>query len=214
MSTRQEGGHDPRDVDAEFKRMLEGEGMVLRPGRAPEEPAAGDVPPARREPGEHADRSPGSGPSVPSADDDLWRSSPDSPPEPPSAESRARARAAHPSAGGRPALGTGAPGFGAASGSDRRPRSGHPELDGDEDDDAPLPGDFVAPDPDLPESSSGTLWGWTALLGGLVLLLVVAVSSSLPVWLGWLGGAAALGGLISLLLKVPADREDDDGAEV
>ncbi|MGY5764366.1 hypothetical protein ACXET9_04100 [Brachybacterium sp. DNPG3] len=212
MTAPEEGRRDPRDVDAEFARMLEGEGMVLRPGRAPKEPAADDGPSA----GRGSSSSAPSAPSAPSADDAFGSYGPDSPAEPPSADARARARAAHPSAGG---LGAGAAGGAgrrrrAADGPPSRPRTGHAELDGDDDDDIPLPGDFIEPDPDLPEGTSGTLWGWTALLGGLALLLVVAVSDTLPVWLGWLGGAAALGGLVALLMKVPTDRSDDDGAEV
>ena len=34
MSTDREPSPDPRDVDAEFARMLEGEGLELRPGEA------------------------------------------------------------------------------------------------------------------------------------------------------------------------------------
>lgn len=68
---------DPRDVDAEFARMLEDEGMVLRPGRAPQEPAAPEEPQR----------------------DDPWDLGPESPAEPPSDEDRARSRAAHPALG-------------------------------------------------------------------------------------------------------------------
>lgn len=164
---------DPRDVDAEFARMLESEGLRLGPGDAPREPAA-PSPEDRDE------------------DDALWSFSADSPSEPPSAEDRARARAAHPSAGA-------------------------PAPDPHPDDEDPfLPEDFVPPDPDLPTPESGTLWAWTALVGGLVLILVVTFSATLPTWLGALGGLASLGGLVGLLLRVPRDRDDDggDGAQV
>lgn len=153
-----------RDVDQEFARMLEGEGMVLRPGEAPREPAAHDEEPLRFHP--------------------------DTPADPPTPEDRARARAAHPSAGPPPRVG------------------------GDDDEDIDLlVDDFVPPDPDLPAASARTLWSWTALIGGVLVLLVVAVSPSLPTWLGALGGLAALGGLVALLLRAPTRREDD-GVEV
>src|SRR5699024_11549636 len=67
-----------------------GEGLPLRPGRAPREPAA----PERSAPQRDADGGGEDG-------ETLWSVSADSPPEPPSAESVARARAAHPAAGGR-----------------------------------------------------------------------------------------------------------------
>ncbi|MDN5599588.1 MAG: hypothetical protein L0G52_03545, partial [Brachybacterium sp.] len=59
-------------------------------------------------------------------------------------------------------------------------------------------------------------WSWTALLGGFVLMLIVAVTPALPGLLGWLGGLATLGGLVSLLLRAPREHDDDrdDGAEV
>ena len=182
MSTDPGPSPEPRDVDAEFARMLEGEGMRLRPGQAPQEPAA----PERRDP-------------EPSDDEDgsPWSFSADSPPEPPSAESIARARAAHPSAGA-PASG---------------PRDAPPrELDDDE----VLYGDFEEPDPDLPTPSDAAMWSWTALIGGFVLMLIVAVTPALPGPLGWLAGLATVGGLVSLLLRAPRERRDDDdnGAEV
>ena len=167
---------DPRDVDAEFARMLEGEGVSLQPGEAPREPAA------------------------PEPDDSWAQDTPEEEPGPPSAESIARARAAHPSSG--------APiGAGTRGGADA-PR----ELDDDE----VIYGDFVAPDPDLPQPSSPVLWSWTALLGGFVLVLVMVVTPSLPGFLGWLGGVAALGGMVSLLLRLPRGRREDgdDGAQV
>ncbi|WP_341855298.1 hypothetical protein [Brachybacterium sp. GPGPB12] len=53
-------------------------------------------------------------------------------------------------------------------------------------------------------------------LGGFGLLLAVTLSASLPSVLGWAGGAAALGGMVSLLLRSPRRPRDegDDGAEV
>ncbi len=152
---------EPRDVDAEFARMLRDEGLALGPGRAPREPAAPE-------------------------DEDG------PPTEEALQESRRRAREAHPSRGPR----------------DAPPR----ELDDDE----VLYGDFDPPDPDLPQPSSAVLWSWTALLGGFVLLLAVTLSASLPSVLGWAGGAAALGGMVSLLLRLPRRPRDegDDGAEV
>ena len=54
------------------------------------------------------------------------------------------------------------------------------------------------------------------MVGGFVLLLAVTLSSTLPALLGWAGGAAALGGMVSLLLRLPQRSRDDgdDGAEV
>ena len=167
MSTPSDRSPDPRDVDAEFARMLREEGLALGPGEAPREPAA-------PEPSEDLG---------PDADGDD---------APTSAESRERAWAAHPSRG---------------------PRDGPPrELDDDE----VLYGDFDPPDPDLPQPSSAALWSWTAMVGGFVLLLSVTLSSALPALLGWVGGAASLGGMVSLLLRLPQRSRDegDDGAEV
>ncbi|MGP5625736.1 hypothetical protein [Brachybacterium alimentarium] len=182
---RDAGGR--RDVDAEFARMLEGEGVVLRPGDAPREPAAPASSPQ------------GLSPGSPSADDDAWPFSADSPPEPPSEESRARSRAAHPAAGlSDPTAGI-------------RGSAGPRELDDDE----VLYGDFEQPDPDFPQMSSRTLWSWTALTGGVLLLIAVSVTVALPSVLGWLGALASLGGVISLLLQAPRTRdEDDNGAQL
>lgn len=181
MAPERRSAPDPRDVDAEFARMLEGEGLALRPGEAPREPAAPEHDPSDEE-------------------DSLWSFSADSPSEPPSPESVARSRAAHPSAGrADPTAGM-------------RGAAGPRELDDEE----VLYGDFEPPDPDLPKASEGTLWSWTALLGGIVLMLVVIVTPTMPAFLGWLGGLAAIGGTVSLLLRVPRDPRDegDDGAQV
>ncbi|WP_193106410.1 hypothetical protein [Brachybacterium sp. FME24] len=189
MSLEPGSAQDPRDVDAEFARMLEDEGMVLRPGEAPREPAAQDP----------VDPWDSDAPGTGVADDDLWSYSADSPPEAPSAESRARARAAHPSAGAR----DGIDGLRGAAG----PR----ELDDDE----VIYGDFEPPDPDLPQPSSGALWSWTALIGGFLLMLVATVTPTVPSILGAVGGLAAVGGVVSLLIRVPRSRDgDDNGAEV
>ena len=199
MSPERSSAHDPRDVDAEFARMLEGEGMVLRPGEAPHEPAARapDTPRSGMAPGPTGDDAADDS-TDDDADDALWSYSADSPPEPPSAESRALARAAHPAAG--------APGPGSGPRDAPRPR----ELDDDV-----IYGDFEPPDPDFPQPSSATLWSWTALVGGFLLLVIVPMTPALPGILGWLGGLAALGGVISLLLRVPRSHSgDDDGAEV
>lgn len=189
MSTDRDPSPEPRDVDAEFARMLEGEGLVLRPGQAPREPASPEPPPDAE-----GERTGGAG------EDSLWSFSADSPPEPPSAESVARSRAAHPAAG-RPDPTAGI-----------RGAAGPRELDDDE----VIYGDFEEPDPDLPTPSDAAMWSWTALLGGFVLMLIVAVTPSMPSVLGWLGGLAALGGLVALLLRAPRSRRDDsdDGAEV
>lgn len=162
---------DPRDVDAEFARLLEAEGVVLPPGQAPLEPPARDD------------------------EDRHGLQSPDSPSEPPTQEQRDRARAVHPSLG--------------------RPVDLPPALEDDDDlyDRDAWMGDFVPPDPDLPQPSSRALWSWTALIGGVLALLVVAVSPSLPTWMGGIGGIAALGGIVSLLMRAPRHREDD-GVEV
>ncbi|MDN5898839.1 MAG: hypothetical protein L0H74_02090 [Brachybacterium sp.] len=192
MSSDRGQSPDPRDVDAEFARMLEGEGLQLRPGRAPREPAA----PERPEPPVGED--PGG-----TDDEPLWSFSADSPPEPPSPESVARSRAAHPAARGPgPAVG---------------PRDA--DVPRELDDDEVIYGDFEEPDPDLPTPSNAAMWSWTALLGGFVLLLIVAVTPSLPNALGWLGGLATLGGVVSLLLRAPRERPDsqgdhDNGAEL
>ncbi|HJB11628.1 MAG TPA: hypothetical protein H9786_14110 [Candidatus Brachybacterium merdavium] len=178
----------PRDMDAEFARMLEQEGLELGPGQPPREPPAGDHPPSTRPPDGSA------GP-----DDELWGLGPDSPADPAGTESRARSRAAHPAAGG--------------PGRDPQPPA---ELDEDDflSDDEVIYGDFEPPDPDLPEPSGGALWSWTALIGGFLLMVTATVTPSLPGFLGWLGGAAAIGGVVALLLRVPRTPRDDDGAQV
>lgn len=82
-------------------------------------------------------------------------------------------------------------------------------------DDEVLPGDFVPPDPDLPKASDSAVWSWTALLGGVLLALLAGVLDSIPTWAGALGGIAAVGGLVALIARVPADRSDPtDGAQV
>ncbi|PMC75765.1 hypothetical protein [Brachybacterium sp. UMB0905] len=185
MTTREPtppGADDGRNVDAEFARMLEGEGLALRPGQAPREPVA---------------------PPHPADDDELWEWSAASPDQPPDPEARARARAAHPSAG-TPVGPMGTAGI--------RGGAGPRELDDDE----VLYGDFEPPDPDLPPPSSGALWAWTALLGGILLLVLATVTPALPRGLGLLGGAAAVGGVIALLARAPrTPRQDgDDGAQL
>lgn len=189
---------DPRDTDAEFARMLEQEGLELGPGEAPREPAATEHPPLPRPADRHDSAAEGS--------DDLWSFSADSPHEPPSPESRARSRAAHPAAGGDPAQ------RGGSEASDRS--AAHDDLDDYLTDDEVIYGDFEPPDPDLPEPSSGALWSWTALIGGFLLMLAVTATPTLPGFLGWLGGAAAVGAVVALLLRVPRTREDDNGAQV
>lgn len=192
---------DPRDTDAEFARMLEQEGLELGPGQAPREPAATEHPRLPR-PADRPD-------SAAEGSDDLWSFGADSPHDPPSPESWARSRAAHPAAGGDPARRTG------SQASDRS--RGHDDLDDQGDfvtDDEVIYGDFEPPDPDLPEPSSGALWSWTALIGGFLLMLAVTATPTLPGFLGWLGGAAAVGAVVALLLRVPRTRADDDGAEV
>ncbi|MCW1803751.1 hypothetical protein [Brachybacterium squillarum] len=174
MTAPREEHPEGRDVDAEFSRILADQGLVVGPGEAPREPAAEEAP--RRE------------------DERSWSDDEPGSPAEPSEDSRARARAAHPSAGARP---------------DPRDRQ---EEDEEE---AALLGDFVPPDPDLTPASSSLLWSWTALVGGLVLLLVATVSATLPAWLGGLGGLIAVGGLIALLLQVPTSRRgDDEGIEL
>lgn len=174
-------GHDDRDVDAEFARMLEGEGLVLGPGEAPREPAAAEPP----------------------EDEGPWPEDDDAP-GPPSPEAIARSRAAHPSAARPPGPG-------------REGRDG-PRPPRELDDEDVLYGEFEPPDPDLPTPSDRAMWSWTALLGGFALLLAGALTPAMPAVLGWLGGLAAVGGLVALLLRAPrGDGDDEDphgGAEV
>ncbi|MDV3296556.1 MAG: hypothetical protein LOY01_12190, partial [Brachybacterium paraconglomeratum] len=75
---------EPRDVDAEFARMLRDEGLALGPGRAPREPAA---PEDEDGPGRFAAEEDEDGP----------------PTEEALQEARRRAREAHPSRGPRDA---------------------------------------------------------------------------------------------------------------
>ena len=171
-------GHDDRDVDAEFARMLEGEGLILGPGEAPREPAAPE----------------------PREDEDSWPGE-EEPSGPPSPEAIARSRAAHPSASRPPDV---------RSGSADRARRRGTESPRELDDEDVLYGDFEPPEPDLPIPSDRALWSWTALLGGFALLLVGALTPTLPGFLGWLGGLAAVGGLIALLLRAPRDDEEDN----
>lgn len=106
---------------------------------------------------------------------------------------RERARAAHPSA--------------------RRPARGAASQD--EEDEDPLLGDFVPPDPRVPAPSDGALWAWVGLIAGVVLLLLTATTQLLPAWCGPLGAVVAVAGLVALLLRVPRGRDPfDDGAQV
>lgn len=73
---------------------------------------------------------------------------------------------------------------------------------------------FEEPDPELGEPEPATALGWMALGLGLVGLFVVfAVRGA--TWMGVLSTAMAVGGLLSLVVRLPrhADR-DDDGAQV
>lgn len=172
--------HNERDVDAEFARLLKSSGLNLAPGKAPQE---------------LSDELRGSSPALPGSD----LGSADSPVEA-SDEDRARARAAHPSAG-MPGKQT------VWRASDRDP---------DLEDDEVIYGDFEAPDPTLEAASPGAMWSWTALIGGFALMVVVIVTPTLPPWLGLVAAAVSIGGLIALLLRVPRHGRDDgdDGAQV
>lgn len=86
-----------------------------------------------------------------------------------------------------------------------------PELEDDE----VLLGDFEPPDPDLPTPADSTVWSWAALIGGLVLVLLGSTTAIVPTWAGPIGAAIGIGGLVSLLWKVPRGPSDDgNGAEV
>lgn len=165
---------DPREIDEEFARMLQGEGVRLEPLSAPRELAESERGLPRTfsadEPEDHTESE---------------------------ASARQRARAAHPSAG----AGTVAHPW---RGSDRDPEVDDEEI---------LYGDFVAPDPDLPTPSNRSLWGWTGLICGLVVVIASAMSPVVTSGWAWLGAGIAIGSLISLLAQAPRRREGD-GAEV
>jgi hypothetical protein len=90
-----------------------------------------------------------------------------------------------------------------------------PAYDASDDDDH-----FVPPDPaPLPPTNLITKYGWTALLGGIVLLVVPALFGH-ALSSGWLTIAilAIIGGFLTLVLRLkdgpPTDSGPDDGAVV
>ena len=79
---------------------------------------------------------------------------------------------------------------------------------------------FVPPDPaPLPPASPGTKYGWVALLGGLVLLVVPALfGHAIGTGLLFIAIAAIVGGFLTLVLRLkdrpPDDTDSDNGAVV
>ena len=117
------------------------------------------------------------------------------------AAARRRARRMHPSAG-----------------LPRKPRPQDPPADPWDrealDAEDPFLEDFRPPDPKLPPARRGMWAAWGFLIGGVVLVLVVA-TLGLHRMLGTLGGIAAMGALIWLLLRTPRTRRNrGDGAQV
>jgi hypothetical protein len=95
------------------------------------------------------------------------------------------------------------------------PAPERPEGEDAPDDDEVLLGDFEPPDPDLPPASDAMIWSWAALVGGVLIALLAAVLDAIPTWLGAVGGLASVGGLVSLLARIPTDRSGpSDGAQV
>jgi hypothetical protein len=143
---------EDRDIDAEFARLLEDEGLL---------------------PGDRAPGAAGGTPGEPPAPASTGMPPADTPSQPPEDDGREL-------------------------------------LTGDE----AVLGDFVPPDPDLPTASDATVWSWTVLVAGLV-VLVLAATDVVPGWLGAIGAATAVGGLVALLIRVPRSHDHpDDGAQV
>ncbi len=95
----------------------------------------------------------------------------------------------------------------------------------------PGPRDFSIPDPDeLIESQEGFTppeppplprpshpadkWGWSATIGGPI-LLIGSTMTGLPTWIGGVGVAAFIAGFVTLVARMRDDRDSgDDGAVV
>jgi hypothetical protein len=78
---------------------------------------------------------------------------------------------------------------------------------------------FVPPDPaPLPPTSRGTRYGWLALLGGIVVLVVPALfGHAIGTGLLFIAIVAIVVGFLSLVLRLkdgPSDDDNDDGAVV
>ncbi|MGM0385875.1 MAG: hypothetical protein ACQERF_07850 [Actinomycetota bacterium] len=73
---------------------------------------------------------------------------------------------------------------------------------------------FEQPDPPLGDAEPATVLAWLALGVG-ILAVFVGVAASTPGWVAPLGVILAVGGLVTLFVRLPehVDR-DDDGAQV
>jgi hypothetical protein len=83
------------------------------------------------------------------------------------------------------------------------------EGDFDQDDE----GHFVPPDPPpLPSADATATFGWLAVLGGpLLLLLAVLLGWQMTWWLTTLGIGGFIGGFVTLVIRMnPGDEDDDD----
>lgn len=75
-------------------------------------------------------------------------------------------------------------------------------------------GGFEQPDPQLGNPDPVTALAWFALGVGIVGAFAAVVAGAAG-WVGVLSSAAAVGGLVTLLVRLPQHSErDDDGAQV
>ena len=152
--------------------------------------------------------------------DDLTSGSPGTAPRPPGATDATEQPPAP------PAEGTGT-GRGASEGLDalfeplRRRRKPEPAAQ-------PAPDDFVdnwedeghfvpPPPPDIPEGTPLTRLAWAGVIGGPVILLLIAFTGWAPPGIVAIGaGVACLAGFATLVWHLPEGREDgwDDGAQL
>ncbi|MCY0935726.1 hypothetical protein [Streptomyces sp. H34-S4] len=104
------------------------------------------------------------------------------------------------------APGVGGPGMGAPG-----PRD-HSLADPDDSPEAAKDeGHFVPPEPELPEADATSKFGWLAVVGGPVLLLLaVLLQWEMTWWLTTLGVGGFLGGFATLVARMSSGEDEDD----
>ncbi|MGC9542931.1 hypothetical protein [Streptomyces sp. UG1] len=99
-----------------------------------------------------------------------------------------------------------APGVGTGPRDYSAPEPSEDDFDADDE------GHFVPPEPPpLPEADVTTKFGWLAVIGGPVLLLLaVLLNWDMTWWLATLGIGGFLGGFATLVMRMKTDDEGDD----